>query len=129
MKEHPAKADRFLAPLPFLAEVRPIIRHHHERIDGSGYPDGLMGKDIDVLTQILAAADAYDAMTSQRSYRDPMPKGAAVAELKRWTGIQFGAQAVDALIQFLSRDEAHGFTSKEEEVFRNAIASPWVASD
>ncbi len=129
MKEHPAMADRFLAPLPFLAEVRPIVRHHHERIDGSGYPDGLTGKDIDILTQTLCAADAYDAMTSQRSYRDPMPKGAAVAELKRWTGTQFGEQAVEALIEFLSRDEAHGIDSKEEGIFQNVIASPWVASD
>ncbi|MBF0531455.1 MAG: response regulator, partial [Deltaproteobacteria bacterium] len=54
MKEHPAMADRFLAPLPFLAEVRPIIRHHHERMNGTGYPDALSGDEIDILTQTLA---------------------------------------------------------------------------
>jgi HD-GYP domain-containing protein (c-di-GMP phosphodiesterase class II) len=128
MKEHPAMADRFLAPLPFLKEVRPIIRHHHERIDGKGYPDGLTGADIDPLTQILAAADAFDAMTSQRSYRAPMRKGEAVVELKKYAGIQFGAQAVSTLVDFLSTDEAHGLGRPDES---NAvlITSPWTSRD
>lgn len=127
MKEHPAKADRFLAPMTFLDEVRPIIRHHHERLDGGGYPDGLAGDEIDLLTRILTVADAYDAMTSQRSYRDPMRKGQAVAELKRLKEVQFGTEAVDALVEFLSRDEAHGLSLKEEKALR--IVSPWSGAN
>ena len=129
MKEHPAMADRFLAPLPFLKEVRPIIRHHHERLDGKGYPDGLVGEEIDTLTRILTVADAYDAMTSQRSYREPMLKGMAVAELQRWAGIQFGEEAVEALVAFLARDEAHGLTPEKGDTYHSPIIAPWKADD
>jgi HD-GYP domain-containing protein (c-di-GMP phosphodiesterase class II) len=102
MKEHPAMADRFLSPLPFLEEVRPIIRSHHERMDGSGYPDALEGDEVTLLTQILAVADSYDAMTSRRSYRDPMPIADAIMELRRFTGVQFRPEPVDALVEFLA---------------------------
>lgn len=105
MREHPVTADRFLAPLPFLAEVRPIIRHHHERLDGSGYPDGLKGDEIDLMTHILAVADSFDAMTSQRSYRAPMSHDAATAELRRCSGRLFHRGAVDALIDFIVKSE------------------------
>ncbi|MEW6262106.1 MAG: HD domain-containing phosphohydrolase [Thermodesulfobacteriota bacterium] len=106
MKQHPAMADRFLTPLPFLAEVRPIIRHHHERMDGSGYPDGLRGDDCDILTQILAVADSFDAMTSQRSYRRPMTKADALAELWRWVDRYWFKEPVQALVDFLSDGRA-----------------------
>jgi len=104
MKEHPTIADRFLAPLPFLQEVRPIVRHHHERLDGSGYPDGLRGDELDLLTQILAVADSYDAMTSRRSYREPMGRPEAVAELSRCTPKLFNPEVVEALIEFISQE-------------------------
>ena len=126
MKEHPAMADRFLAPLRFLDEVRPIIRHHHERLDGKGYPDGLMGDDIDLLTRVLAAADAYDAMTSQRSYRDPMPKGQAVAELQRCASFQFGSEAVAALVDFLSKDESQVVPVGEPAKDGVTVSAPWL---
>lgn len=103
MKEHPTIADRFLAPLPFLQEVRPIVRHHHERLDGSGYPDGLRGDELDLPTQILAVADSYDAMTSRRSYRDPMPPKEAIAELRRCTPKLFNPEVVEPLIEFISQ--------------------------
>jgi putative two-component system response regulator len=126
MKEHPAMADRFLTPLVFLDEVRPIIRHHHERMDGSGYPDGLSGRQIDLPTQLLTVADSYDAMTSRRSYRDPMPKGRAVAELKACIGSQFGEEAVHALIAFLACDEAHDFAPEAREKEGLMITAPWT---
>ncbi|MEE9516583.1 MAG: HD domain-containing phosphohydrolase [Candidatus Adiutricales bacterium] len=97
MKRQPAMADRFLAPLPFLAEVRPIIRHHHERLDGSGYPDGLAGDEIDRLTQIIAVADSYDAMTSERSYREILTQQAALDELKKCIGRFYSAETVKGL--------------------------------
>ena len=104
MKEHPAIADRFLAPLPFLENVRPIVQHHHERRDGSGYPDGLSGDEIDHLTQIMAVADSYDAMTSRRSYREPMPKEDAVAELRRCKEKFFLPEIVEALIDIIDNE-------------------------
>lgn len=104
MKEHPAIADRILVHLPFLKDVRPIIRHHHERMNGSGYPDGLSGEEFDLPTQILAVADSYDAMTSKRSYRDPMPMEDAIAELKRWVGTYWLAEPVNALIDLLNSE-------------------------
>lgn len=112
MAQHPAMADRFLTPLPFLAEVRPIILHHHERMDGSGYPDGLSGDQIDILTQILAVADSYDAMTSQRSYRLPMPKAQALAELWRWVDIYWKREPVQTLADYLSREEIDQFAQE-----------------
>jgi response regulator RpfG family c-di-GMP phosphodiesterase len=126
MKEHPAMADRFLAPLRFLDEVRPIIRHHHERLDGKGYPDGLREGEIDLLTRVLAAADAYDAMTSRRSYRDPMPKGQAVAELQRCSTFQFGLEAVEALVEFLAKDEAHIVPMEQPLKDGIRVSAPWL---
>ena len=126
MKQHPAMADRFLSPLPFLEDVRSIIRHHHERLDGNGYPDGLHGEEIDRLTRILTAADAYDAMTSHRSYRSPLPKKDAISELYRWVGTQFGAEAVEALITYLQQPSSDELESTEIRSLYSEAASPWA---
>ncbi|MBW1708564.1 MAG: response regulator [Deltaproteobacteria bacterium] len=101
MKKHPVVADRILSPLPFLDEVRPIIRHHHERLDGSGYPDGLVGDQVDKLTQILAVADSFDAMTSSRSYRALFRPEAALAELRRCAGQLYCVEVLDGLVAYL----------------------------
>jgi len=103
MKKHPIIADRILAPLPFLEETRPIIRHHHERMDGSGYPDGLSGDEVDELTQILAVADSYDAMTSNRSYRRSLTMDEALAELVDCAERFWRFEIVDAFISYLNR--------------------------
>lgn len=124
MKEHPAMADRFLAPLPFLKDVRPLIRHHHERMDGSGYPDGLKGDEVDLLTQILAVADSYDAMTSQRSYRNPMSYEEAIKELRRFVGVHFYAEPVDGLVEYLSTRK-NGQDEEEIRMSKAAISTPW----
>jgi putative nucleotidyltransferase with HDIG domain len=81
-----------------LAEVQRLVRHHHERTDGSGYPDGLRGEAIPLGARILGVADAYDAMTSNRPYRTPFTAEAAVAELHRNAGRQFDRRAVEALV-------------------------------
>lgn len=101
MKKHPEVADRILAPFPFLEEVRPIIRHHHERFNGSGYPDGLYGEELDLLTQILAVADSFDAMTSHRSYRKTLPFEEAQEELRRCVDVLFSPRVVRALDEYL----------------------------
>lgn len=77
MREHPLVGDALCAGLRSLKSVRPIVRHHHERLDGSGYPDGLKNASVPLLAQIVAVVDVYDALTSQRPYRAPLQKQVA----------------------------------------------------
>src|SRR5207247_2206506 len=83
MKTHTVKGAEILETVPDLASIIPIVRHHHERWDGKGYPDGLAGEDIALVARIVAVADAYDAMTSDRPYRKGMPAYAAFAEVEK----------------------------------------------
>ncbi len=101
IKTHPEISARILAPVDFHGEVISIVRHHHERIDGAGYPDQVLGKSIPLPARILAVADAYDAMTSARPYRPPMNPEHAQAELKRCSGSQFDTGIVTAFLQTL----------------------------
>ena len=82
MKQHPLIGERLCGQLRTLAPVRPIIRHHHERLSGSGYPDGLRGDQIPLLAQIMAIVDVFDALTTVRPYRGPVSTEAAIDELK-----------------------------------------------
>jgi HD-GYP domain-containing protein (c-di-GMP phosphodiesterase class II) len=79
-----------------------VVRSHHEHYDGSGYPDKLAGDHISLFAQIISIADAYDAMTSPRSYRDAMPKEKAIEELKKYSGTQFNRDIVDKFIKTVS---------------------------
>ena len=85
----------------FLRPALPAIRHHHERLDGHGYPDGLSGEKIPLEARILAVADSYDAMTSDRPYRSPLSHEAGAAELRRCAGTQFDRQCVEAFLGLL----------------------------
>jgi HD-GYP domain-containing protein (c-di-GMP phosphodiesterase class II) len=85
----------------FLRPALPAIRHHHERLDGQGYPDGLSGDEIPMEARILAVVDSYDAMTSSRPYRTPLPHEEAVAELRRCAGTQFDPTCVEAFLGLL----------------------------
>jgi len=76
-----------------------IIRHHHERYDGKGYPMGLKGEDIPFLSRIITLADAFDAMTSDRPYRKALPYSVALQEIKRCRGTQFDPGIVDVFIR------------------------------
>ncbi len=89
IKEHPLIAEKILAPFEKLKSVAKVIRHHHERFDGKGYPDGLAGEDIPALSRILAIVDSYDAMTSARPYHAAMSPEDAIGEIKKNLGIQF----------------------------------------
>jgi diguanylate cyclase (GGDEF)-like protein/putative nucleotidyltransferase with HDIG domain len=100
---HPVVGAEIVARVEGLDEIGPWIRHSHERIDGDGYPDGLRGDDIPAASRILLVADAYDAMTSDRSYRRALPPEAAMAELERHAGTQFDPACVDALRTVLAR--------------------------
>jgi putative nucleotidyltransferase with HDIG domain len=102
MKRHPEIGDNILKELNFLANSRKIVYEHHERVDGRGYPNGLKGDQINKLSKIVCAADAYDAMTSLRPYRkDVLSKEAAVRELLLNRGTQFDEEVVDAFISWL----------------------------
>ncbi len=100
---HPVRGEEILRPIKQLEHLLPVIRHHHERIDGMGYPDGLKGEEIPLLSRILCVADSYDSMTSDRPYRPAGVQGYAVAELKRCSGSQFDAVAVEAFLRVLER--------------------------
>jgi putative nucleotidyltransferase with HDIG domain len=96
MQEHSAIGERILAKVEDYAEIAKIVRHHHERIDGMGYPDGVAGDDIPLISKIIAVADAYNAMTSDRPYRDAMPSRVARVRLAQGVEGQFDTSIVAA---------------------------------
>jgi putative two-component system response regulator len=104
IKKHAQIGEEFLAPLQALHIEQSMIRHHHERYDGKGYPDHLKGEDIPLYARVLAVADAYEAMTSQRPYRKPISQGEAIAELKRCSGTQFDPEIVKAFVRTLEKE-------------------------
>lgn len=106
IKMHPVKGGEIVQSLPFLRDVSDLVRHHHERYDGSGYPDGKIGNDIELGARILAVADSFDAMTTDRLYRKKLPLEIAKDELKRNKSTQFDPQLVDAFLEVLDRNSA-----------------------
>jgi response regulator RpfG family c-di-GMP phosphodiesterase len=109
-KQHPNFGVEILEPIVFLNPIIPGIKHHHERWDGKGYPDQLKEESIPLIARILAVADAYDAMTSNRAYRKAMSHKVAVGELQRCSGTQFDPQIVVHFIAAIEtyRQEAQG---------------------
>ncbi|MGD1002585.1 MAG: HD domain-containing phosphohydrolase [Candidatus Brocadiia bacterium] len=89
VRDHPAMGERIIEPIESLGAARPLIRAHHERMDGGGYPDGLRGGNIPLLARMLSIADAFDGMTSERPYRPAMTKSRAAEELSSGAGLQF----------------------------------------
>jgi len=94
IKSHPVIGEQILQPLEFLAEIRPVVRHHHERWDGRGYPDGLKTTDIPRSAAMLAIVDAFDAMTSTRPYRNGLPREQAHSILLEGAGTQWDPELV-----------------------------------
>ncbi|HXG11982.1 MAG TPA: HD domain-containing phosphohydrolase [Gemmataceae bacterium] len=103
MKSHTTKGARILEQVPDLHPVIPIARSHHERWDGKGYPDGLAGDNIPLLARIVAVADAFDAMTSDRPYRKGMAAEVAFAELEKQAGKQFDPRCAAAFLGMRER--------------------------
>jgi putative two-component system response regulator len=99
---HPEIGERILSPIIDDCEILKAVRHHHERYDGTGYPDSLGNEEIPFGARIMAVADAYDAMTAERPYRRAMSSQNAFSEIERQKGIQFDPVVVDALAQVLS---------------------------
>ena len=100
MNAHPVLGAQIIAPVTRLSRELPIIRHHHEWYNGSGYPDRLIGDEIPILARILHVADAFEAMTAQRPYRmTPLTAEQALGELRKFAGIQFDPKVVDAFVR------------------------------
>ncbi len=108
VKRHPVIAATILEPIEDLSSVIADIRHHHEYYNGHGYPSGLKGEEIPLGARILQVADAYDAMTSQRSYHDPMDRTEAIRELRRCAGSQFDPRIVEVFVKLLESDAPGG---------------------
>jgi HD-GYP domain-containing protein (c-di-GMP phosphodiesterase class II) len=106
IKLHSLTGERILEPLTFLNGTISIIRSHHERYDGKGYPDGLKGEEIPLGARILAVADSYDAMTSERPYRKALSKEEAKKELIDNKGKQFDPEVVDAFLRYFKKNES-----------------------
>ena len=106
LREHPSIGADMVARIPGLARTQLAIRHHHERYDGKGYPDRLAGESIPLAARVLAAVDAYTAMTEERPYRDARDRAEALQELRRNAGTQLDPAVVDALCRVLADADA-----------------------
>ena len=104
IKKHPEVGYKIVSEIKFISKGADIVRHHHERYDGTGYPQGLAGEEIPLGARIVAVADAYDAMTTERPYRKAMPKEVAIDELRRCSGTQFDKKIADTFIQWLEKN-------------------------
>jgi putative nucleotidyltransferase with HDIG domain len=130
MEKHSVIGERILRNVEDYTEIAAIVRHHHERVDGNGYPDGLEGNDIPVLARIIAVADAYNAMTSDRPYRDAMPSRVARLRLAQAVESQFDTTVVaafEAILASASEDyrmgKGAGFAFRLERLQVSRISS------
>jgi HD-GYP domain len=119
MRRHPAIGAGMLAPFPRLADVAHIVLHHHERWDGKGYPSRLSGNDIPQLAQIISIADAYDAMTSSRPYRNALGRDEAMAEIFRCAGSQWSEPLARMFLDLLEE----GFGARKPDIADAGMAS------
>jgi HD-GYP domain-containing protein (c-di-GMP phosphodiesterase class II) len=134
MQEHSAIGERILAHVDEYSEIARVVRHHHERIDGQGYPDGLTAEDIPLVSRIIAVADAYNAMTSDRPYRDAMPSRVARLRLAQAVDSQFDTSVVAAFEAILAgadeeyrlaiRSDFLGFTQSTDDGSSSFEAAP-----
>lgn len=104
IKKHPLVGEGIIQPIELLQPIRPLIRHHHEWYNGKGYPDGLSGENIPLGARILAVADTYDAMKSDRPYRKALTEETAIRELKRGSGTQFEPKLVEVFLGILKQN-------------------------
>jgi HD-GYP domain-containing protein (c-di-GMP phosphodiesterase class II) len=104
IQSHVLTGENILKPIEYLRFALPVIRHHHENYDGSGYPDGMKGDEIPLEARIVCVADAFDAMTTQRPYNEPLDIKNALKELKAQKGKQFDPDVVDALARFATQN-------------------------
>jgi HD-GYP domain-containing protein (c-di-GMP phosphodiesterase class II) len=124
MQEHSEIGERILAKVEDYGEIATIVRHHHERVDGQGYPDGLNGDAMPPLSRIIAVADAYDAMTSDRPYREAMPSRVARMRLAQSVGSQFDTTVVAAFEAILATaDDEYRMGAHEDRSLRRGTST------
>ena len=104
IKNHPAIGAHILSNATIFSDIIPIVKHHHERFDGFGYPGKLKGEEIPYLARITAVADAFDAMTSKRTYRNSLSLDVVKAELEKCKGTQFDPECADAFLDILNNN-------------------------
>ncbi len=105
VKKHPVQGAHILEGIKQLKAIIPVVRHHHERIDGKGYPDGLKGDEIPLAARIMHVADSFDSMTSDRPYRPAPTRDYAISEFQKYSGSQFDAEVVEAFLRVLKNNE------------------------
>ncbi len=130
VKAHPTIGANLLANVPMLERIRPIVLSHHERFDGTGYPQGLRAQAIPLAAQIIAVADAYGAMTQSRPYRPAMSAKQALRELRANSGTQFNPVVVEAFIKTVvgeRRKAARGRDGQPEQVYQQAVEAVRVS--
>jgi putative nucleotidyltransferase with HDIG domain len=128
MEEHSVIGERILANVEAYAEIAKIVRHHHERLDGQGYPDGYVGDEIPLISRIICVADAYNAMTSDRPYRDAMPVDIARERLLQAAGTQFDPEVVAAFDELLETASETYSSGARADFALEAQAHPELAS-
>ena len=104
---HPKKGADILGPIADFDQVIPIVRSHHERVDGKGYPDGLKGEEIPLLAKILCLADSFDAMTAERPYKSAMNMEDAISHIRQKAGTQFDPEVVKVFLALIDGSEGH----------------------
>lgn len=123
MKRHPEAGLELVADIDFPGDVRSVIRNHHERWDGTGYPDGLAGEEIPLAARILCVADVYDALTTARSYRDSLSHERAVEEMRASAG-QFDPQLLEAFLGWAGTSDAPARRKTPQEVATLSLELP-----
>jgi HD-GYP domain-containing protein (c-di-GMP phosphodiesterase class II) len=113
MKDHPVLGVEIVGEIDLLQEAIDGVRHHHERMDGQGYPDGLKGEDIPLFARLIMVCDAFDSMTSTRTYRVAKTVEEAFVELRRCAGTQFDVASLNALERAVAE---HGWTPVGREI-------------
>ncbi len=116
MKTHPVKSAEILDGFDYFQKIAKIVRHHHERYDGKGYPDKMSGDEIPYFSRMILIADTFDAMTSSRPYRKGLPYEVAFQELRDFAGTQFDPKLVEQFIPAIQNDE-----QKKESTFKLTI--------
>lgn len=120
IKKHPVVGNNILKRIKEMPQLAFGARWHHERVDGRGYPDGLKGNEIPEEARIIAVADAYDAMTSNRSYREPMPQEKVRGEIEKGKGAQFDPKFADIMLEMIDEDAEYEMRegTQKEAIFR-----------
>ena len=129
VKRHPERGAELVGHLPNHAEVAEIILAHHERIDGRGYPRGLSGEDIPLLSRMISIADTYDVMTGRDSYRSPVSSAEAIAELRRVSGAQLDGELVELFVERVLATEDVAFRHGDDADFEAELAAERRARD